>query len=562
MKKSLISIIISTAMVFSLVTFRTSTATETNPGYLKTLISSQEKSFKKTDIGTGKLHVYWNANSDSPKFIDGKLNKDKIESKEDVLSYVKDNKDAFGLNFGSFHLADEIKDEDGNTHYKMQLSVDDIDVMSKMVVIHVNKDGDIYSINADIDPSISKMDYKGMVTLSKDEAIKKAEASLDVKDNQKNYSYEPSSELLINKFGDTWKPAYLVEIIFSNPYPANWNVFVDATNGEILSSKNLIASLQGTGIDRKGNQVTLETTKVGSKYRLEDKTRGTKGGYTTHDARRSQYLVPGYIVEDNDNNFNEGGIIASAVSAHSGVAKSHDYFKNKFNRNSWDGNGAGITATVNVGRNFINAFYDGRSNLGFGEGDGVNAAPFADSLDIVAHEFTHAVTNSSAGLEYELQSGALNESFSDVFGILIENQGKSTIDWEMGNELQLPGSRYVLKRSFKDPTLYNQPGHMNDYQNLPNTQKGDWGGVHINSGIPNKAFYNIATKLGFEKSEKIYYRTLTSYLTPQSQFMDARNALVRAASDIYGENSQERVIVQNGLADVGLGQAYTGAPVQ
>ncbi|WP_051623581.1 M4 family metallopeptidase [Clostridium hydrogeniformans] len=558
MKKSLISIIISTAMIFSLGASLTTTANETNQGYLKSLISVKSKAAKNSDIGTSNLHVYWNANSDSPRFIDGKLNKDKIENKKDVLKYVKDNKDAFGLNLGSFNLIDEIKDEQGNTHYKLQLNVDNIEVMGKMVVIHVNSKGDIYSINADIDPSLSDKNYKGLIKLSKDEAIKKAEASLDVKNNQKNYSYEPSSKIFINKVNDTWRVGYLVEIIFNEPSPANWNVFVDATNGEVLSSQNIIASIQGKGIDLHGNEVNLETTKVGSKFRLDDKTRGTRGSYTTHDARKTNY-IPGYMVEDNDNNFNEGGIIASAVSAHSGVAKSHDYFKNNFNRNSWDGNGAGITATVNVGNKYLNAYFDGRSNLGFGEGDGVNAAPFAGCLDIVAHEFTHAVTKSSSGLIYQAQSGALNESFSDVFGILIEN---NTSDWEMGNDLQLSTSRYILKRSAMDPEKYNQPAHMRDYKNLPITQAGDWGGVHTNSGIPNKAFYNIASKLGFQKSGQIYYKALTSYLTPQSQFMDARNALVRAASDIYGENSQERVVVQNGLAEVGIGQAYSGNPVE
>lgn len=560
MKKTLISMLIATTMVFSFVGFGgRANASVSGDGYLKTLITTAEeskieKSTQKTDIGSGDTYVYWGENENkSPRFIDGKLNEEAINNKDDVLKYVEENKDAFGLQTGDFQLKDEIKDDQGNTHYKVKLMKDGIDVRNKILIVHVNNDGNIYNINADIDSTLENVNFMEKVKISEADAIKIAEDSLEVKNNQANYTYTPTAQLFVDKLDGQWRTVFMAEIIYNDPSPANWSIFVDASTGEVLKTQNKIMDLEGSGTGLDGKSVPIQITKSGSKYQLSDSTRSSRGVYTTHDSGRSTYRVPGTIVQNSTTNFNAGGIMSSAVSAHYNVAKAADYYKNTFGRDSWDGKGAGITASVNVGRSYLNAYFDGRGNLAFGEGDKVNAAPFAGCLDIVAHEFTHAVTSSTADLAYENQSGALNESFSDVFGLIIE--GDNTL-WEMGDNLQLPTSRYVLKRSAKDPTMYGQPAHMKDYENLPNTQDGDWGGVHTNSGIPNKAFYNIASKIGFDKAGKIYYKALTENLSATSNFMDARNALVAAAVSLYGSDSQERQIVQQGFADVGLGQAY------
>ncbi|MRG28891.1 peptidase M4 family protein, partial [Laceyella tengchongensis] len=109
-------------------------------------------------------------------------------------------------------------------------------------------------------------------------------------------------------------------------------------------------------------------------------------------------------------------------------------------------------------------------------------------------------------------------------------------------------------RSMSNPNEYDQPDHMNEYRNLPNTREGDWGGVHINSGIPNKAFYNFVTTPGITKDNagKIWYRALTQYLTSYSQFVDARNATIQAATDLFGANSTEATAVANAWTSVGV----------
>ncbi len=183
----------------------------------------------------------------------------------------------------------------------------------------------------------------------------------------------------------------------------------------------------------------------------------------------------------------------------------------------------------------------------YGDGDGKTFTSLSAADDVVAHELTHAVTEHSANLVYENQPGALNESMSDVFGYFVDPE-----DWLMGEDAYTPGKPGDGLRSLSNPEQYNQPAHMNNYQNLPNTEQGDYGGVHINSGIPNKAAYLTITKIGKEKSEDIYYRALTQYLSSNSSFLDAKFALKQAASDLYGANSTEVQQVVNAWNSVGV----------
>lgn len=166
---------------------------------------------------------------------------------------------------------------------------------------------------------------------------------------------------------------------------------------------------------------------------------------------------------------------------------------------------------------------------------------------------THGVVEYEANLAYQNQSGALNESFADVFGTLIEYEyQKDKADWLCGEDVWTPNVQGDALRSLSDPTRFDQPDHMNNYKNLPNTEQGDWGGVHINSGIPNKAAYLVAQKIGTDKTGEIYYRALTSYLTSSATFKDARMALIQSAEDIYGVRSSEYNAVVSAFDAVGI----------
>ena len=255
---------------------------------------------------------------------------------------------------------------------------------------------------------------------------------------------------------------------------------------------------------------------------------------------------------------------AAIDEAYDGLGATFDFFWEIFERNSLDDEGMVLLATVHFGRGYSNAFWDGQRMV-FGDGDGFLFNRFTSSLDVIAHELAHGVTEDEARLIYFFQSGALNESMSDVFGALVKqrrlNQKAQEADWLIGAELLTKEVEGVALRSMKepgsafdDPLLGKdpQPKHM---QNFVRTYE-DNGGVHINSGIPNHAFYLLATHLGgysWEKAGRIWYETLRdSKLRPNTGFLRfARYTLVNAQR-LYGANGAEAKAVREAWAAVGV----------
>jgi Zn-dependent metalloprotease len=241
----------------------------------------------------------------------------------------------------------------------------------------------------------------------------------------------------------------------------------------------------------------------------------------------------------------------------------YDFYKHVADRNSVDDQGLRLDSTVHYGEDYDNAFWNG-SQMVYGDGDGEIFQRFTRCLDVIGHELTHGVTQFEAGLNYSGQSGALNESFSDVFGSLVKQwklkQTANKADWLIGKGLFTSRVEGVALRSMKAPgTAYNdrligkdpQPAHMKDYY------KGndDHGGVHINSGIPNHAFFLAATAIGghaWEKAGKIWYITLRDRLRPTSKFKDAGRETVSVAGQLYGSGSMEEKAVKNAWAEVGV----------
>lgn len=226
------------------------------------------------------------------------------------------------------------------------------------------------------------------------------------------------------------------------------------------------------------------------------------------------------------------------LAAFTNTGLTYNYFWSNFARDSYNGSGATMIAVVRYGT-AANAFWNG-SLTAYGPG-------FA-TRDVVAHEWTHAVTQYTAGLIYNGQSGALNESFSDVFGAMVDSD-----DWLMGEDTPIG-----VIRSLADPPAYNQPDRVSNYV----CTTSDNGGVHINSGIPNKAAYLMAeggtfngrtiTAIGRLATARIFYRALTGYLTSASTFTDLYNALLAAASSLYGSSSSQYQATLNAAQAVGL----------
>lgn len=247
-----------------------------------------------------------------------------------------------------------------------------------------------------------------------------------------------------------------------------------------------------------------------------------------------------------------------------GGKASWDFYWQLFSRNSIDNKGLLIKQYVHYDKGLDNAYWDGRRMV-YGDGDGLVFTSFTSDIDVIGHELTHGVTENEANLDYENQAGAMNESFSDIFGIMIKqrfnNQDVKKSNWLIGEKVMI-GIKYAL-RSMKAPgTGYlnhpelgddPQPATMDKYQNLPNNQSGDWGGVHINSGIPNFAFYVAAYNMGgyaWEKAGRIWYSVLTDRsLAQNAKFVDVKNLTIVHAEKIFGINSPEVKAVKQGWSE-------------
>ncbi len=251
--------------------------------------------------------------------------------------------------------------------------------------------------------------------------------------------------------------------------------------------------------------------------------------------------------------------------AYKGSNVTYDLYQKVFDRNSIDDKGLCIKSTVHYDVNYDNAFWDG-TQMVYGDGDGELFNRFTIAIDVIAHELTHGVTEYEAGLEYASQPGALNESMSDIFGSLVKQRVKKQTadkaDWLIGEGLFTKKVKGKAIRSMKEPgTAYNdptlgkdpQPGHMKDYLKLPSTE--DNGGVHINSGIPNRAFCLTAVEIGgyaWEKAGMIWYITLRDRLRPRSNFLQAAKMTHQVAGELYGTGSKEQKAVKNGWTGVGI----------
>jgi Zn-dependent metalloprotease len=222
----------------------------------------------------------------------------------------------------------------------------------------------------------------------------------------------------------------------------------------------------------------------------------------------------------------------NAVSTHWNAIQSYDYYRTVHGRNSIDGSGGNILSLFNVaesdGSSMGNAFWNGAA-MWYGNGD-ATFFELARGLDVGGHEMTHGVIEKTANLEYQDESGALNESFADVFAVCIDRD-----EWKIGEDVVRPGSttnNCLRDLQFPNNGTPSQPKQVSEqYQG---TQ--DNGGVHINSGIPNRAFYLFASNaaVGLDKAEKVYYKALRDYLVKSSKFVDCRIAVIQAANDLYG----------------------------
>jgi Zn-dependent metalloprotease len=287
------------------------------------------------------------------------------------------------------------------------------------------------------------------------------------------------------------------------------------------------------------------------------------GRRTVFDCRNSAFLSSAVLARSEDGAESADGSVNRAFD---GLGATRDFYRTVFNRNSIDGYGMRLNAFVHFGKKYNNAFWDGQQMV-FGDGDGRMFSDFTGSVDVIGHELTHGVTEFTAGLKYHNQSGALNESMSDVFGSLVKQwslkQSADEADWLIGPEIFTPGIDADALRSMKAPghaydnDLFGkdpQPDNMEDYVKLPDTEMGDFGGVHVNSGIPNKAFFLAALRIGgfaWEAPGLIWYESLKASHA-ETQFQEFANTTYRKAAELFGDDSAEQLAVLAAWQDVGI----------
>jgi Zn-dependent metalloprotease len=459
-------------------------------------------------------------------------------------------------------------DEIGYTHEKHQQYYKGIKVDGGTYTVHAKDNqikmfsGDFFDIgDLNVNPSKSAQMAFG-AALSHVGAIQYAWEPA-VKDGYPEYE-KPSGELVIVADRDAKTPARLAwkfDIYAAQPLYRAY-VYIDAHSGAFIREDLRIhdTNVPATGNSQYNGNVGFTADFTGSSYRLRQTSSGN--GVETYSLNNGTNYNNATDVVSSGSNFTNDN---TAVSAHWGAERTHSYYMTKHSRNSYDGNGAVLKSYVHYSNNYVNAFWDG-IRMTYGDGDGSSYGPLV-SLDICGHELTHGVTEYTANLVYSYESGALNESFSDIFGECIEAYAIGSNDWLMGDDIGIGGSGAF--RSMANPNQFGDPDTYGGTYWY--TGSGDNGGVHINSGVQNKWFYILTvgesgtndlgnsysvTGLGMTKAAAIAYRNLSVYLSSGSNFADARTGAIQSAIDLYGAGSAEEIATTNAWYAVGVGGEY------
>ena len=456
----------------------------------------------------GEVEITWNSRTGTPSFIRGSIPLPVIQGETDEvlasLAFVERYAGLLGVRNASVELAavETYVDNLGMRHVIFQQVYQGVEVYGAQVKVHLNAEGQkVVAISSGFVPGIALAEPQPHVT---------AEAALAAVSRALPDGALASGPGLVvypgqGGGGSPARLAWLVELL-DNAVPARNAYLIDAVEGGMVDV-----------LDRLYVERNRQTYDAGHSTSLPGSLVRSEGDGPTGD-------------QDVDN-------------AHDFAGDTYDYYWNTHGRDSYDDQGATLVSTANYGTNYQNAFWNG-AQMVYGDDFAVN--------DVVAHELTHAVTERTAALEYRWQAGALSESFSDIFGAMVDRD-----DWLMGEDLpdSVLGGREAI-RDMADPARFGQPAHTGDWVETCSDNEG----VHTNSGIPNKAYYNIATDVGKDKAERIFYRILTVYLSVNSSLEDTRAGARQSAADLYGAGSAEYLSVTNGFNAVGLDGVWEPAP--
>jgi thermolysin len=511
---------------------------------------------------------------------------DEIEkAKQKSLNVLKDRAANKGIgNAEDFKVKKVDIDELKMAHTRFQQTVNDIPVWEGEAIVHLNPDGELNSITDDLKGAVA---INTQPNFSEKEALKiaKSFSKISNSNNSKQITEEPKIDLYIYRGEDRDHLTYRVEMpnVENSDNPSVPVVFVDAQTGEKVFEYNNLQTGSGTSL-YSGTQTIATSSSSPTSFFMEDLGR-RMGTFNMNSTGNTMFGTGGKQSRftGTDDIWN-ASIEKAGVDAHIGAAKTFDYFSSVHGRNGIDGVGgprttaAGanssvslITSRVHFGKNYNNAFWH-NNQMTYGDGDGTNYTPLV-TLDIAGHEMTHGVTQYTANLTYSNESGALNESMSDVFGVLVELYADGGVisgdTWKIGEDAYTPTRSGDALRYMDNPHLAGNAGYTSnddpDHYSERYTGTGDSGGVHINSGIANHAFYLAAaggthhlsgvtvTGMGPADAGRIWYRALTLKMTSGTNFAGARTATLSSAADLFGATSAQYNTVANAWCAVGVG---------
>ncbi len=480
-------------------------------------------------------------------------------------AFVDQHQRALGLSAqDELRLFRVVEDRLGQTHYRFRQYHKGFRLAEVELLIH-EKNGAVVLVHGEHVPGL---DVEVIPVLSEPEALARAlahlgaeaymwedaakEAFLRREQNDPLATFHPRGELCITNGWramklENFRLAYRFDIYAAKPLNRN-SIDIDARTGEVLKVRSRLWPIdvpgRGTSVYDGVVPITIDQVDSGS-YRLRQTRRGN--GIETYDMGHGTNYDLAVDFVDADTNFTDTNA-AAGVSAHWAAEATYDYYLAQHGRRSYDDNDGKLLSYVHFNNNFFNAFWD-NERMTFGDGDN-NRTPLT-ALDVFGHELTHGVTEYSAGLEYANESGALNESFSDIFGEAIEAFVRGQNDWFIGAEIGALRSMEEPGR-FGDPDTYLGSFWMPTVSNPQ--PSNDQGGVHTNSGVQNYWFYLLTTGgtgtndrndafavtgIGLEQASQIAYRNLTAYLGPNSGYFDARLASIFSTLDLFGFDSPQ-----------------------
>ena len=473
-------------------------------------------------------------------------------------------------------------DNIGMKHHRYQLQHLGVPVKHAKLIIH-ERDGYVVSFNGKWP---EQLDAASQFSFSKSAAVAKALEYFPAEEymwesdgaeelhqhahRDESATFFPNPQLTyynprFDNSADNYRLGYHMIVHGLEPHFRK-EVVVDANTGELIHAFDVLCctNTPGTAETKYHGTRTIITDSMDvDNFVLRETTRGY--GIETYDLNNSNDPADAVDFVDDDNYWNnvnpEGD--EAATDAHYSAEMTYDYFDQMLDFTGVDGDSMALISLVHFGNNVVNAFWNGSWGT-FGDGNGVTWSPLT-SLDVVGHEFGHGVTQNTAGLIYMDEMGALNESYSDIFGAVVEFWGDpATGDYFVGEDFDLTGNGF---RSMSDPNAENDPDTYFGDHWAP-LGGGDNGGVHTNSGVQNYWFYLLAeggagtndnnfnynvTGVGQDTAMLIAFRSLRYYLTETSQYADARRGTELAASDLYGECSYEVEETKKAWRAVGVG---------